>query len=289
MKINDYINQTNGEFRLDGIKREVMAVTPQMAAAFLAHSTFNRPIKAQRVGAYKDRMLNESWLQDFVNIDFDWNGRLMDGHHVLTAILQSGITQSCEVRANIPPEAVNYYNQPESMRNIRDTLAFKLNGKWIADGDKKTNIILKYFMWTSCKRPTNNERVDFLLDNTDAVNGAYYKASAYKSQKMNALNDFIAAGLHIVISRGGCAAWHGFCDALLDSLEAGKNAPTNTFRRYAVADRRDGKPTQGSTGRRDIFIATLLAFNCWVEKRRIGRFGDISEIQVPVVSLEERR
>ena len=289
MEIKDYINQANGEFRLHGIQREEMTVTPELAAEMLAHSTYNRVLKEKRTDCYKERMADGRWIQGFATIDFDWNGRLINGHHVLTTIKQCGIAQICEIRANMPPEAVDYYDQPESVRNIRDSLSFKLEGRWIADADKKTKIILKYHAWVFGSKPTNSERINYLLSNEQAVNSAYYRASAYNRQGMNSTNDFVAAGLHIVLTRGGCAAWHGFCDALLDSMEAGKNEPTNAFRRYAAAKMYNGKTTAGRTGRRDIFIAAILAFNCWTERRRICGLKSLDDAPLPDVSLMERR
>lgn len=73
------------------MKFEQKLVDPATAAAWLATSPGNRQIRPSLVGALVRAIQHGEWRQTHQAIAFDEMGRLLDGHHRLTAIQRAGI------------------------------------------------------------------------------------------------------------------------------------------------------------------------------------------------------
>ena len=74
------------------VKCEIINVTPDIAKDFLTHNTGNRPINHRYVQMYVKQMQEGLWKLTTDAIGFAKNGRLINGQHRLTAIVESGIT-----------------------------------------------------------------------------------------------------------------------------------------------------------------------------------------------------
>jgi len=79
-----------------------VSVTPAMAAEWLKLNSLNRPIRRQTVSKYASVMRSGQWVRSPEAIGFDVNGRLIDGQHRLTAVVESGVTVEFLVVRNLP-------------------------------------------------------------------------------------------------------------------------------------------------------------------------------------------
>ena len=70
----------------------VMEITPDIAEEMLKSSSGNRPIRPSHVRLLSAAMRRGEWRVISNGIGFDLNGKLRDGHHRLTACIQSGVT-----------------------------------------------------------------------------------------------------------------------------------------------------------------------------------------------------
>ncbi|SDC25134.1 hypothetical protein [Actinokineospora iranica] len=76
-------------------KAELMAVTPEMAKAWLAETnTHNRSLRHSAVAAYARDMGAGRWRTSGEAIKFAADGTLLDGQHRLAAIVRAGVTVS---------------------------------------------------------------------------------------------------------------------------------------------------------------------------------------------------
>lgn len=65
---------------------ELMPITPELAAQWLAESKFNRPIKPRVMTAYASTIIRDEW-QPWPPLERDVNGILINGHHRCHAII----------------------------------------------------------------------------------------------------------------------------------------------------------------------------------------------------------
>ena len=92
------------------ITRKYVTVTPQVAAEWLKSSPGNRPIKSGKVALFAQYMAAGEWNRDAQPIYFDEDGRLLDGHTRLNAVVASDTTVEMEVKYNFPRADWNKLN-----------------------------------------------------------------------------------------------------------------------------------------------------------------------------------
>lgn len=80
-------------------------ITPGKAQNYLKVSGGNRPISKVTVRSYADTMRKGRWMLNGVPIIFDNEGRLIDGHHRLLAVVEAGIPVRFDVARGAAPEA----------------------------------------------------------------------------------------------------------------------------------------------------------------------------------------
>jgi len=95
-------------------KKEVTSgyetITPQKAREYLGTSIGNRPIKAAKVQLFAQYMKAGEWNRYAQPIYFDEDGRLMDGHTRLNAVVKCGATVEMNVVRNFPRVEWNKLN-----------------------------------------------------------------------------------------------------------------------------------------------------------------------------------
>ncbi len=105
---------------------EVLTLNRTMAAKFLESSAGNRPIKRQVVDAYTKIMKRGEWLLNGEGIQFDYNGRLLNGHHRCHAVIKSGVSLQVLVVRGCAPESFKTHDGG-AKRSAADILA--INGE----------------------------------------------------------------------------------------------------------------------------------------------------------------
>lgn len=66
-------------------------ITPEMAAGLIETNPRNRSMKAYKVRLLEESIKNGDWEVTHQGIAIDENGKLLDGHHRLTAVVNTGI------------------------------------------------------------------------------------------------------------------------------------------------------------------------------------------------------
>lgn len=74
------------------MKTEIVKITPSIAESLLSTTDHNRAIDLNRVRMYRSAMERGEWKSNGESIKIDKHGRLLDGQHRLTAIVDSGLT-----------------------------------------------------------------------------------------------------------------------------------------------------------------------------------------------------
>lgn len=107
-------------------------VTPELASSWLSSNDKNRSISRPHVLRLAEAMKNGQWSLNGQTISFDDNGRLLDGQHRLSAVVESGVTVQMSVAIGVtdPGAFVTY-----------DTLQLKRGAHHIAEmfGVKSAN------------------------------------------------------------------------------------------------------------------------------------------------------
>lgn len=83
----------------------VPALGPEMAATLLQANKGNRPMKRTVVNRYVESMECKQWLFTGQPIIVDSNGDLRNGQHVLTSIVESGLSQEIVIIRGVAPES----------------------------------------------------------------------------------------------------------------------------------------------------------------------------------------
>jgi hypothetical protein len=88
----------------------IETVTPEMAEDYLTHNTRNRKIVAAHVDAIARDICAGNWMMNAQPICFARDGRLLNGQHRLSAVLQAGEAIEVPVMRGLPEEAYATYD-----------------------------------------------------------------------------------------------------------------------------------------------------------------------------------
>jgi len=86
------------------VKLDQTLVTPETAREWLESTRINRPLRGDQVKAYARDMREGRWRPVGDPIRIDRLGRLIDGQHRLSAIVESGVSLSLVVISGLEPE-----------------------------------------------------------------------------------------------------------------------------------------------------------------------------------------
>ncbi|MFC3126141.1 hypothetical protein ACFOD4_13820 [Pseudoroseomonas globiformis] len=85
-------------------------IGPEMAEAYLTHNTRNRKIVAAHVDAIARDIRAGNWMMNAQPICFSRSGRLLNGQHRLSAVVQAGEAIEVPVMRGLPEEAYDTYD-----------------------------------------------------------------------------------------------------------------------------------------------------------------------------------
>lgn len=98
-------------------------ITPARAAELLASNIDNRNLRRDAVAAYARDITEGRWMVSGETIKLDYTGRLIDGQHRLTAVLEAGATVTELVVSGLDP-AVQRVIDVNIRRSAADQLRF---------------------------------------------------------------------------------------------------------------------------------------------------------------------
>jgi hypothetical protein len=105
-----------------GVTTEILTVTPEIAAEMLEHNDDNRRFRGTLAATYARHMRAGRWRFTGDPIQFSETGKLLNGQHRLSAIVQSGETCQFLVVRGLPDEAQQVMDIG-SKRTTADALA----------------------------------------------------------------------------------------------------------------------------------------------------------------------
>lgn len=79
------------QLRPSNITTEFIEITPEMAAELLENNSVNRKLRPRLVAAYSRDMATGLWRATGEAVKISRTGRLLDGQHRLSAIIESGV------------------------------------------------------------------------------------------------------------------------------------------------------------------------------------------------------
>ena len=91
---------------VQGMRTEVMLVTPEMAAEWLKNNRLNRPVDRAAVTRLADAIRGGRWMLTHQGPALGADGSLLDGQHRLLAIIAAGIAVPMLVTTNVPRATV---------------------------------------------------------------------------------------------------------------------------------------------------------------------------------------
>lgn len=103
-------------------------ITPAKARAYLGKSEGNRKIRHKHVEHLANTIVAGKWKMTGEAIQVDTNGRLMNGHHRLHAVIKANHPIKNLVVCNLPPDAMNHIDTGKS-RTAADALSFEYDVK----------------------------------------------------------------------------------------------------------------------------------------------------------------
>lgn len=107
-KLRDAVEKLAAE---DGVfPLAIETVTPAMAKRYLTHNTRNRKIVAAHVDAIARDIRAGNWMMNAQPICFARDGRLLNGQHRLSAVIQAGESIEVPVMRGLPEEAYATYD-----------------------------------------------------------------------------------------------------------------------------------------------------------------------------------
>ena len=272
-------------------------ITPEKAKEYFAKSRGNRNLKKQRVNQYVDDMKNGKWHDGSALIGFDCTGRLVNGHHVLTAIADSGLAQYCTVQKGLPPEAINDYDTKMSVRSPSDTMSF--NFKYV----QRSAIFYaaKRIMMALAKMKYDNEHMededgrqisDFVFTDRDVLEWLQkdghcdklnqfvsYRMKDYKKQVNN--NSILFYATMFICTNGDFYQFKSFLDNMLDYSNKGKSHPCNSIREVmhstSMRAGKNGNHVFVNVVMVYVIDAIVRAWNAYCRGREIHRYGNINK------------
>lgn len=118
-----HVNENSAHLRWDGrtYRVEIARVTPSMAKAWLCMNTKNRKLKKNLIWRYVRAIAGKAWKLNGDAICFSSDGRLLNGQHRLTAIVNSGMAVDSFVIHGIDGDAFDTYDR-NGVRSSSDVI-----------------------------------------------------------------------------------------------------------------------------------------------------------------------
>lgn len=137
-------------------------VSPKMAAEWLKHNVSNRPLSPSTVNTYAAEMKRGEWLMNAETVKFDWNGKLLDAQHRLSAVIRAGIPVDFLVARNLDP-AVFVTIDTGRVRTPADVLAMR-GIKYQYAIAAAYRMLHRHLNRASSKRRVSNTQILAMLD-----------------------------------------------------------------------------------------------------------------------------
>lgn len=245
------------------MKTNLVLITPKLAAEWLTTNSINRPLSQPFVAELAHSLLASTFRTTHQGIAFDEHGRLRDGQHRLTAIVQTGIAVEMLVSTGLTEADLEAIDDGRK-RTARDVLAMLHQGDVSVFGTSiaREMLIGGHHLKEAAKRskPGRQELVDFYLRHQEAVHYAerwlYCPRSAVGFGYVGA----VIARAFYSISR---PQLDHFAEVLASGLSKEGDISIIRLRNYILRIRSERK--RGFELRDDVYAKTEKTLKEWVD------------------------
>lgn len=249
-------------------------VTPASAAKYLSRSRGNRPLKHGHVKSLARVMASGEWGDSNDRVSFDWNGTLINGHHRLTAVIESGASVTMDFVEGLDPASfVNMDRNCPRSHGVVLGLAMRDGERMFPNGGRVASIA--GFVWRFERgdaldgwdnRPTTNELLD-VAERHPGI-GASGDVAAVASKIIPVS---IGGFIHYSVCRKRPELAASFFDILATGIAPDGDATHPTFR-FREAIQRDDRSRVGWNGRARMIRASFRAWNLHARGEHVKRF-----------------
>ena len=212
---------------------KLVEITPMIAEAMLATSNGNRPMKAAKLKAYRRDMENGKWSMNGESIIIDVNGSLVDGHHRLTACVQSGATIMSVVVTGAPIDAQKTIDMGAS-RTAGDALSF-----FGYKNSNNVNAIVRVLLSLENGRarsanPSTQEVFAFVEANPEIHAAATF--ASRQGRVMHKVNSLLGAMYFLEAKHGDVSRVAQFAEVLASGIPAYQGCAAHALRERILRD-----------------------------------------------------
>ncbi len=249
-----------------------MEITPDLAREWLETRGNNRKVSDSVVNTYAKDMAEDRWVFNGAPIQFDEDGKLLNGQHRLWAVIESGVTIDSVVQWGIPRE---------SQATIDAGAKWQTKDILYMQGEKNAACLTATLRWLKREEGGNmlssdamsNSAASEVLDRHPNVRHSVDFVHAYKLPMPPAA----AAYLHYRVSPEDQDKADEFFRRLSDGVNLAHNSPI-----YRLRERLNSVKGQARMHREEQLALCIIAWNSYRSGRemkqlkwvRSGRSGD---------------
>jgi len=250
---------------MNGISVTQETISPEMAAAYLALNTHNRPLVVNRVETISNDIAEGNWVFNGESIKFSATDKLLDGQHRLEAIVRAEKSVDSLVIRGLPEEAQDTVDTG-AKRTLGNILALRGEGyvNTLAAGIRLSYYLTKYGEPKTGPKtyPSNSELLRYFAANTDLRDSCVMASQAAHSSLR--IPSALACALHCHMTRIDAGRATMFWDQLLLN-DAPKNSAIWALRETLTRDL--SRPHRMSTNHKVALV--IKAWNSWLEGRKM--------------------
>jgi len=270
----------------------IVEVTPDTAAKWLGQNIGNRNLRRQKVLQYARDMRESNWQLSGQAIQFDWDGRLIDGQHRLEAVIESGVTIQALVVKGLDPRSREVIDTG-AKRSASDALKFAgfaqdptLLAAVARLADARENGYLRTAMAASVPSLSNPDVIAWAERNAEVGSAILLARRTYRAIN---IQPSVWAYCLFEIQKVNTAGAYEFAESISDMRLEGKGDPRKTmldiFHRAATGQRR--KPEAAEA----IYIV-FRAWNAWANGDQLAQIipgrGETGGNEIPKVAAPVR-
>lgn len=256
-----------------GVSSQVVTVTPELAAEWLARNTKNRTISQRAVDQYAADMERDAWPFTGQPIIFDSAGALIDGQHRLTAQVKAAVTLPWLVITGAPSAVQDFVDigRPRSVAN-----QLQIKGK--ADSNSLAAVARLSLVLGGNRAPSKPQTLEDAQANIEEYSAAAHIGRRTAQLIRGSSAAYAIAFLHL--RRIDETAAVEFFEALQTGANLPGDSPVLIARTY-IAKNVSGKGLNDSA--RVAFINYLFkTWNLWREGKKVKSFSRPVGIVVPI-------
>lgn len=235
------------------------------------HNLGNRNLRRQKVLQYAQDMRSGHWQTSGQAIQFDWDGRLIDGQHRCEAVIESGVAIRVLVVNGLDPRSREVIDTG-AKRTGGDALRFAgftqdptVTAAVARIADARENGYLRTAMATSIPTLSSSDIIAWAELNPEVVSAI---SLARRTAKSINIQPSVWAYCLFEIEKVGANATVGFAESIADMRLDGKGDPRRVlleiFHRAATGQRR--KP-----GVAEAIYIVFRAWNSWATGQTLNQ------------------